>query len=83
MKAFESLREDKDFTDVTLVCEDGRQIEVHKVVLAISSPVLDNILRKHKHATPLIYFGGMKSEDLAAIVDFYILWRGKRFSGES
>ena len=40
------------------------------MVLAISSPVLDNILRKHKHATPLIYFRGVKPEDLAAIVDF-------------
>ena len=47
MNALGSLKEDKDLTDVTLVCEDGRQIEVHKVVLAISSPVLDNILRKH------------------------------------
>ena len=37
INAFGSLREDKDFTDVTLVCEDGRQLEVHKVVLAISS----------------------------------------------
>ena len=83
VNALESLKEDKDLTDVTLVCEDVRQIEVHKVVLAISSPVLDNILRKHKHATPLIYFRGVKPEDLAAIVDFYILWRGKRFSGES
>ena len=70
MNAFGSLREDKDFTDVTLVCEDGRQLEVHKVVLAISSPVLDNILRSHKHSTPLIYFRGVKSEDLAAVVDF-------------
>ena len=70
VKAFGSLKEDKDFTDVTLVCEDGRELEVHKVVLAISSPVLENILRKHKHSTPLIYFRGVKSEDLAAVVDF-------------
>ena len=70
VNAFGRLREDKDFTDVTLVCEDGRQLEVHKVVLAISSPVLENILRKHKLAMPLIYFRGVKSEDLAAVVDF-------------
>ena len=30
---FENLRDDKDFTDVTLVCEDGKQVEVHKVIL--------------------------------------------------
>ena len=70
VNALGSLKEDNDLTDMTLVCEDGRQIEVHRVVLAISSPVLDNILIKHKHTTPLIYFRGVKSEDLAAIVDF-------------
>ena len=32
------LREGKDFTDVTLACEDGQQVETHKVVLTSSSP---------------------------------------------
>ena len=32
------LRNDTDFTNVTLVCEDGEQIEAHKVVLVASSP---------------------------------------------
>ena len=27
--AFGDLREDKEFTDVTLACEDGQQVEVH------------------------------------------------------
>ena len=36
--AFKSLRNDREFTDVTLVCEDGQQMEAHKVILASSSP---------------------------------------------
>ena len=36
--AFGKLREGKDFTDVTLACEDGQQVEAHKVVLTSSSP---------------------------------------------
>ena len=32
-----NLKEDKDFTDVTLACEDGRQIEAHKIILSGSS----------------------------------------------
>ena len=36
--AFGGLRDDKDLADVTLVCEDGTQIDTHKVILAISSP---------------------------------------------
>ena len=27
--AFGDLREDKDFTDVTLACEDGQQVSAH------------------------------------------------------
>ena len=38
--SFESLRHDEDFADVTLACEDGKQMEAHKVILASSSPVL-------------------------------------------
>ena len=68
--AFRSLREDNDFNDITLACEDGTQVEAHKVVLAASSPVLQNLLKKNKHSHPLIYMRGMKSHDLLAIVDF-------------
>ena len=42
--AFGRLRNDKEFTDVTLECEDGRQIEAHKVILAASSPLFEKIL---------------------------------------
>ena len=35
--AFGNMREDEDFTDVTLVCEDGQQVEAHKVILATYS----------------------------------------------
>ena len=36
---FCDLREDKDFSDVTLVCEDNQQIPGHNVVLSASSPL--------------------------------------------
>ena len=34
---FSYLREDTDFADVTLACDDGRQVEAHKIILAASS----------------------------------------------
>ena len=68
--AFGNLRESRDFVDVTLACEDGRQIEAHKVVLAGSSPFFQEILKKNKHSHPLIYMRGMESSDLLSIVDF-------------
>ena len=68
--SFRSLREDSDFVDVTLACDDGQQVEAHKVILAASSPIFENLLKRKKHAYPLIFMRGVKSEDLRAIVDF-------------
>jgi len=59
-----------DFSDVTLACEDGEQVEAHKVILAASSPFFQQLLRRNKHPHPLIYMRGVKSEDLVAIIDF-------------
>ena len=68
--AFGNLREDREFADVTLACEDGQQIEAHKVILAASSPFFQKLLRRNKHPHPLIYLRGIKSENLVAMVDF-------------
>ena len=68
--AFGSLRDDADFTDVTLACEDGKEIEAHKVVLAASSPFFKGLFKRSKHAHPLIFMRGMLFENLAAMVDF-------------
>ena len=55
---------------MTLACEDGHQIEAHKVVLAASSPFFEAILKWNKHSHPLIYMRGIKPVDLVAMVDF-------------
>ena len=46
--SFGGLREDKDLTDVTLACEDGQQVDAHKVILAASSPFFKDILKRNK-----------------------------------
>ena len=33
--SFRSLRDNDEFADVTLVCEDGKHIQAHKMILAI------------------------------------------------
>ena len=68
--AFRDLRDDKEFTDVTLACEDGQQVEAHKVVLIASSPFFLNLLKKNKHPHPLVFMRGVKYEDLVSMVDF-------------
>ena len=69
--AFRSLRDDRDFADVTLACEDGKQLETHKVILAASSPFFKNLLKRNLlHPHPLIFMRNVSSENLDAIVDF-------------
>ena len=68
--AFRNLRDDNHFTDVTLVSEDGQQVEAHKVILAATSPFFQRLLERHKHPQPLVYMKGVKIEDLSAVVDF-------------
>ena len=68
--AFKDLRDDKEFTNVTLACEDGQQVEVHKVVLIASSPFFLNLLKKNKHPHPLVFMKGVQYDDLVSMVDF-------------
>lgn len=70
-----SLRDAPDFTDVTLACEDGKQIEAHRIILACLSPFFGELLRRNRSSHPLIYLRGFKSEDMTAVVDF--LYRGE------
>ena len=68
--SFQDLRNDQEFTDVTLVCGDNQRIEAHKVILASASVVFKNILTGNKHPHPLIYMKGTKGTLLSSIVDF-------------
>ena len=77
--AFGRLRDDKEFTDVTLACEDGHQMEAHKVILAASSPFFEKILQRNKHPNPLIYLRGFHSQDLVTILDFLYFGETKVF----
>ena len=70
LTSFKQLRDDKDFTDVTLASEDGCQVAAHKVVLAASSPLFHNLLKTNKNPHPLIYMRGLKVDHLVAMMDF-------------
>merc|ERR1711934_861096 len=67
--AFRELREDKDFFDVTLACDD-QQMQAHKVILSACSPFFRSVLKKNPHAHPLLYLKGVKYEDLVAVLNF-------------
>jgi len=67
--AFRELREDKDFFDVTLACDDD-QIQAHKVILSACSPFFRTILRRNRHEHPLLFLKGVKCVDLVSVLNF-------------
>ena len=71
--SFKEAHIQQEFTDVTLVTEDDKQIESHKFILGSSSPVFRKILISNPHPHPLIYLSGVKHEELKAIIEFMYL----------
>merc|ERR1712012_1060199 len=67
--AFRELREEKDFFDVTLACEDS-QISAHKVILSACSPFFRSVLKRNPHQHPLLYLKGVKYTDLQSVLNF-------------
>jgi len=67
--AFRELREEKDFFDVTLACDDS-QVQAHKVILSACSPFFRNILRRNPHQHPLLYLKGVKYKELLSVLNF-------------
>jgi len=67
--AFRELREDKEFFDVTLVCDDN-QMQAHKVILSACSPFFRSILNRNPHQHPLLYLKGVKYQNLLSVLNF-------------
>ena len=70
---FKNLLNDTDFTDVTLACEDGKQIKSHKVILSACSPFFKDILVQNPHAHPLLYLKGISHSQLRNLLNFAYL----------
>ena len=68
--AFRELREDKDFFDVTLACDD-EQIQAHKVIVSACSPFFRNVLRRNPHQHPLLYLKGVKYREGTRVQQVY------------
>jgi hypothetical protein len=70
---FRYLLSDKEFTDVTLVCDDDVQIDAHKIVLSSASKFFRRVFVKNPHPKPLIYLKGLRYEDVKSILEFIYL----------
>ena len=70
ISSYHTLRDNFDFSDVTLVCDEIEEIKAHRIILTASSPFFNTVLKRNNHSHPTIYMRGLKSKDLVAIVDF-------------
>jgi len=68
--SFRELKEDKDFFDVTLVCDDHNQLQAHKVILSACSPFFRSVLKKNPHQHPLLYLKGVKYVEIQLVLNF-------------
>ncbi|CAH1709612.1 unnamed protein product [Aphis gossypii] len=67
--AFENLRDDEDFIDVTLAC-DGKSLKAHRVVLSACSPYFRELLKSTPCKHPVIVLQDVVFDDLQALVEF-------------
>jgi len=67
--AFRDIRDQSEFFDVTLACEDN-QIDAHKVILSACSPFFRGVLKRNPHQHPLLYLKGIKFADLESVLNF-------------
>ncbi|KFB35984.1 AGAP001073-PA-like protein [Anopheles sinensis] len=67
--AFDSLRYEEDFVDVTLCCE-GRKIRAHKILLSACSPYFKDVFKENPCQHPVIIFKNVRYMDLMSLVEF-------------
>ena len=70
LRTFSSLRAENDFFDVTLVCDDQKQISAHKLVLSSCSEYFKNILKQNNHSHPLLCLADINYDDLTNVLDY-------------
>ena len=69
-EVFSELRQDSEFSDVTLACNDGPIIRAHKVVLAGCSPVFRNLFQQFNNPNPLIVMRGLRKSELENVINY-------------
>ena len=69
-RSLSELRNQTDFSDVTLISDDKVKFSAHKILLSSCSNVFKFILRDNTNVSPLLYLGGVSSVNLGLILDY-------------
>ena len=62
-----------EHSDVTIVCDDGKQVKAHTFILSASSPFFRNIFSIDCEPSCMIYLQGVASDDLTNNYQVYLL----------
>ena len=68
--SFNNLHNSDLFTDVTLVTDDNKTIQAHKLILSAGSKYFRDILSDKSHPHPMLCLDGVSSEYLACIIKY-------------
>ena len=61
---------EQKLTDVTLACDDGFQIGVHRTIISASSLFFREVIMASSNQNPFIYLRGVKQETLKSLLNF-------------
>ena len=63
------LKQNEEFSDVTLICDDKNTFKAHRMVLCSASPVLKRILERHPNNTHVM-LPDVTKQDLECVLKF-------------
>ena len=67
------LMMDEDYSDITLVTEDKKQMKANRNILSACSPVFREILKKEKNSSTIMYLRGIQYSEIESIIQFIYL----------
>jgi len=69
--SFADLRAESDLFDITLVCEGGRNLQAHRIILSACSLVFKRLIKSARNAKePTILLWDVKASDMEALLNF-------------
>ena len=73
------LGKETDSTDVTLISEDKVKFSSHRILLSSCSNMFNFILKENNQENPILYLGGVSSQNLGFILDYIYFGEVKLF----
>ena len=67
---YTEMRENNQFSDVTLSCEGGQQVKAHKIILSATSTIFNDMLIQSDHPKPLLHLRGINIDQLTFLMEY-------------